>query len=840
MERYNDALYEFNKALIRNPHNETALGYIDQISSITHKELREKVIAKALEEAEGRKPLVEEILEEPEGLTKAKWKIKGDSQLSLGFTSQDTIWRKANSDLNEENWRILSDKAYNLRENTYDPAIFSQLRFDLDYLQEEGLGFHTKVDISPWSFIGKSQKVTIGSGGGTSDLAEIELKYWTNSKYTIGETVYTLEDGAAISLPEIKVAGGRILPTTVVTTWGANLNIPELKIHREFQPLRELWFDHSWDNLKLKLFPLGLEDLSLTSDDPLILSNRKIYWEESPWLVSWSPGHINTGAVPEDFYKGWWDDSLAFFTRDSSGVRLTNLRGLSLNFDDEDKKIDFTFSSPKDLWQDYDNFNTLESSLRPKFFWSDFLSIGGIYNFKSGFNKRDLDSQNHVGGLDLNYEINPNTEVFLETARSDSEYNKTSSYKSKKRGNTFHLSLINSSIVVFGKDYFSLNPLKAEPFYKLKLSLTHMDEGFESVLASFRETRDDCFWARHIHFRQPFKYYFTGLYEPALTWDDIKAYRIGDGIDYGRDTINLRFEFENLLEDRLDTLFDLRNVHNTNGKYIENVARLESTYKFTPKLTTKFLGLYHDLPKTKKNKDPFIFDPRSGDYYENSSVEDGKDPSLKTVSIGTKYDFFDWLNVSFIYEHTNDTTQAYDNFPRGLFNWTSFTTFDEYGKRYRKEIFGLNYEDKFPLPPYPYFDIFKFGLGIKPSENLDIYLDYTRNEYEWAQIIDDNTNHIGFEIDYNPLEKLGLYLRYAYSKPKDISELNEDSKVEKRSHHYFFFEARCRATEDSEFVGQYGVGTTAYVGLPTYTPFGGNPPVLDLQHILRLYYRRKF
>jgi len=32
--------------------------------------------------------------------------------------------------------------------------------------------------------------------------------------------------------------------------------------------------------------------------------------------------------------------------------------------------------------------------------------------------------------------------------------------------------------------------------------------------------------------------------EIALNWDDIKSFRIGDGIDYGRDTINFRIEAE--------------------------------------------------------------------------------------------------------------------------------------------------------------------------------------------------------------------------------------------------------------------------------------------------------
>ncbi len=32
------------------------------------------------------------------------------------------------------------------------------------------------------------------------------------------------------------------------------------------------------------------------------------------------------------FFKGWRDDTLTFFARNSEGLGLTNLRGFSLNF----------------------------------------------------------------------------------------------------------------------------------------------------------------------------------------------------------------------------------------------------------------------------------------------------------------------------------------------------------------------------------------------------------------------------------------------------------------------------------------------------------------------------
>ncbi|NQT22538.1 MAG: hypothetical protein HQ579_03765, partial [Candidatus Omnitrophica bacterium] len=745
--------------------------------------------------------------------------LKGEYQVGFGIEGSDFLWKKANYNLNEENTRILSDDALNRRENTFDPAVYSYIRFEIDRPREEGWSFHSNFDISPWSFIGKSKQAVVTSD---DDVFDIEYKYWSNMGYTVNEVVYSNLRGDSVALPEMKVVDGKV-PLITVTSLNTNvLTIPELEIDREFWPFRELWADYKSDNITLKIFPVGMADMAYTSDDPLRLSNHRNYWEESQWLINWQPGHLNSGLATPDFQKGWWDDSLVFSARDSASVFLTSLRGFSLNLESDKTDLDFTVASPKELWQDYDSFSTFESALRGKYYHADNFKLGFIHTSKLGRNKDEFDAYNYAVGVDASIGLGDNTEVLLAGATSRSEFDRSSStYKTEKRGNSFHVSLINSSSEMAGKNYFGLIPKDEESFYKLRLALTHMDKGFESILSSFCETRDDAFWSRHLTFRKPFGYYYGGLYGPSLSWDDLKTFRIGDGIDYGRDVVGLRWEGENFLSGNLDVLFDLRNVHDTNGKYIENVTRLETTYKLTPRLTTKLLGIYHDLPKTVAGIDPFVIDADSGDNFQNSLVEDGKDPSLKTVSLGTKYDFFDWLDLSFVWEHTNDSTLAYDNSPRALLHWTSFTTFSEYDNTFRKEIVGLNHPGEFPLPPYSYFDIFKVGLGLRPKDNLEIYLDYTRNEYKWAHIIDDNVNHIGLEAGYSPSEKIGFYFRYVYSRMKDISELNEDSRVVNRDHHSVFSEMRLRLSKDSELIGQYGVGSTAGIAMATFTPFGG-------------------
>jgi hypothetical protein len=832
--RFQEARTEFEKALQINPNNKKAKEYLDQLRKQEIERTLNKYSKKDTKPPSPQEP----IAEQPEK-KESKFSLKGDYQLSFGVESGEGIWKRANADLNEENWRILDDAAYNRRENTFDPAVFSRLSFQLDYPQEQGWSFHSNFDISPWSFIGKTNKITVDGVGG--DSADVQFLYWSNSRYTVNQSVNTNLNADSFNLPEIKVVDGKTQPVTITSMWGNIFNIPALEIERDFWPLRELSFSYNNDPFSLKVFPAALESEDYISDDPLKITGNRTYWEESQWIVNWKPGNVNTGAVPQDFFKGSWDDALAYFTRDSSGTRLTTLRGLALNYDLEGINIDFTAASPKELWQDYDSFNTWESALRAKYLNLDNIVLGFTYGGKFGYNQRALDVFNNVFGLDANISLGDNTKLLLEGLTSYTEADRTSDYETEKRGNAFHVSLVNSSRGVFGKNYFGVNPKEDEAFYKLRLSLTHMDQGFESALASYRQTRDDEYWSRHITFRKPFESYrMGGLYGPSMSWDDIKPFRIGDGIDYGRDVISLRVEWENLFDDRLDALFDVRNVHDVDGKFLENVARLEGQFDLTDKLTAKFLGIYQKMPKTTAGIDPFIFDPETGDYYNNDEIEDGKDPSLKTVGLGANYDFFKWLNLNFSWEHSNDVTLAYDNFGRGLLDWTSADTFTQEGKEFREKIFGLYYQDAFPQPPYPYFDIFKVGLGFRPTDKINLYLDYTRNEYNWAQIIDENMNHIGVSASYLPTEKLGFYLRYVYSKVNDLSELNEDSRVVKRTHHTVFSEVRFRLEKTSELIAQYGVGNSGGILESTYTPFGGGVPTLDTQHIFRVYYRKKF
>jgi hypothetical protein len=868
--RYEEALLEFKKALIVNPDYQLAKEYIGRIfgQDMAREQQPAQVQLQAQlqaqpqtqqqkSKAEDVKKQLQQYQEYIQGLQEESERetisavpslnISGEGQLSIGITGQDCIWKQANGDLNERNWRMLSWNGYNRRENTYDTRVYDRLRFNLDSTKEEGFGFHTNITVDPWSFTGKSDKITVTGSGG--DTAEIELKYWSNNRYTINDTVYTLQNGDSFALPELKVVNGRVLPTTITSVFSNTFSIPQTEIEREYQSLlRELWFDYKQRGLKLRFFPIAYQDQALTSDDPLRLSNNHIWWEESPWLDKWKRGNFNSGASPNDFTKGEWDDALSFFTRDSDGTRLTALRGFSLSFEpSEGSSLDATIASPKGLWQDYDSFDNFASALRFKHLFAPDLRVGNTYTFRLGLNEDNnkKDITNHVMAVDLDYEPVNGLKLSAEYAQSFTRQDLTSpGYASKSRGSAYYFSLTGSSdarkIMDLEYGYNEIKPRQGQDFFaKARLYLVHMDESFAPSLSTYRETRDDMFWSRHITFRRPFEHYFTGLYYPSTKWEDIEPYRIGNGIDIGRDVIGLRIENSHW-DRKLENLFDLRNVHYTNGKYIETVSRDEITYKPTDKLTVKLLGIYQDLPKTKGGIDPFIFDADSGDYLANTAIPDAADPTLKTGSLGLEYKLFDWLAINGIWERTNDYTLAYDNYPRGNLNSSTFSTFTEYGKVYRKEDTYLYSQDLFPLPPYPFYNIFKAGLSLEPIENMHIYLDYTRNEFKSAGQVDDNMNHVGFEMNYSPIKKLEFYFKYTYSRWNDLNQMTLGQSDYYFSHHNFFTEIRYRLSEDEEFTFQYGEGGRSPIATVTYDPFGAGLLTLDTRHIVRMYYRRKF
>ena len=880
MGKFDEALSEFNKALLVDPDNRIAREYINKIfiatpSPISSTDLKpvirrmpvQQPVRAALSKEEAMELALrklkrkEELFNHPypavrsfpetDKATSPKLgplRVSGDMQLSFGVAPGDFIWKRANFDLNEKfmSWRVTSEAAFNRRFNTYDPAIYDSLSVNMDTENKQGFNFHSNLTVDPWSFTGKSSKITVNNG--TGDAAEIQLMYWSNTGYVLNHTAYGFLKGSTLNIPELKVVDGKTAATNI-----SGYNIPEMKINRQFQPVRELWLDYANDNVKFRAFPMAYQDQAYSSDDPLNISNHGIWWKDSKWLRMYTPGAYHSGNAPVDFTKGYWDDSLSFISKDSTGKYLTALRGFSFSFQPgEETVFDTTVATPKHLWQDYATMDNIISASRLKHYFADNLLLGGTFTSRSGFktNPQKLDSQNFVGGVDLGYEITEGLKAQAEVLTSKSKYDLSdSAYETESRGNAYYFSFITryprSSIMDLKYGYDDIRMAKDESFLvKSKFYAARMDKGFDSSLSDFHNSRQDVFWSRHIHFRKPMDYYSQGLEGSGANWDELNSSRIGDGIDAGRNTLG--FRFETFLENRFYNLFDVRNVHDVNGKFVENVVRDEATVRVTDKLTAKAMGIYQRLPKTVGGIDPFIYSGSTGEYFLNSAVPDGEDPTIKTGSIGLNYDFFEWLSLNGIYERTNDYTLAYGNFPQSaLRNDTTIDSYyyqnDKYYSYVRPFLYG---QGLFPQAPYDFYNVFKSGLRIMPLENMEIYLDYTRNEYETASLVNDNMNHIGLEVTYMPTKKMGMSFKYIYSRSKDIVQLpSSDFALTDHpvGHHNFFGEFRYLPSKDDELILQYGAGDTSSISnLASLDPYGGGMLTLDTQHLFRAYYRRRF
>ena len=190
----------------------------------------------------------------------------------------------------------------------------------------------------------------------------------------------------------------------------------------------------------MEIFPFAYENKAVTFDDPLKLSNNRIWWENSPWVNGWTHGMFN--PTPGDFTKGFWDYNIPFFTRDSEGQRLTSLRGMTLNFNPSEKtSFVSSVAAPRNPWQDIAEVDNILFANRAKHFLMDNLRIGAIYTSRFGFNidqDYQTDARNYVAGTDISYEFIDGIMANAEFASSKS-YNDISNadFKSEKTGNSY-------------------------------------------------------------------------------------------------------------------------------------------------------------------------------------------------------------------------------------------------------------------------------------------------------------------------------------------------------------------------------------------------------------------
>ncbi|MCM8770528.1 MAG: hypothetical protein NC936_01490, partial [Candidatus Omnitrophica bacterium] len=421
--------------------------------------------------------------------------------------------------------------------------------------------------------------------------------------------------------------------------------------------------------------------------------------------------------------------------------------------------------------------------------------------------------------IDTKFQVLPYTNLFGEFAASTFKVDEANGIETSFDG-------LAASI---GIDFKEPKELE-KGFYRSRLYVAYLDEGFYPGLSNYRfSRRDDPYWSRNICF---------GKFNPedeAIIW--------GDGIDRARMAVGFNTGIKSLNE-RLDTRFDLRNVHNDSGDYIETVGRLESTYKVSDKLTSKVLAYYQHLPKTEENIDPIIYTKTMysiTDFFSeddthpfNDDIEADKDPSVGSFGVGLKYDLTTTVSLEGIFTRTNDPL----DFPRNLLN--DFYVTDEIidGVVYDKVVPFLYDQYYFGLPPYDYYNIYKAKFIWQPwPDKLKLTLSYTKNENKFSTGIDDNVNHIGFELDYTLNKKWDFWAKYTYAKIVDLYELIANDTYLYAGHNNVFLGVRYNLRKDESFTLLFG----EFVGYDNeYLDTNWTLSSLDTQHLFRFFYRKKF
>jgi len=840
--KYDDALHEFNKALLIDSNNQTAKQYINTIFKQGFYPSAPKTIIKKVE----AKPTREEIISSAlDSLSKEKTKkvveqkgpavLSGEYRLSLGMTPEDVIWKDANADRvgvpREKNWRYLWGDQ---RHNTYDPKIYDRLTLGMQTQYDTPLNAFMEITIDPWTFIGKNHVTVTSTAGG--DVVNMDLKYWSNDSRTINET-YRSKKGNIINLKQIKVDDGKTTVTTPtgLTDWATTFNpIQPMEINRDYRPIRKFWFDYKQEDYSFKAFPISDQYEALTSDDPLVLSNKHVYWEESPWLDEYEPSRIfepDSGVTPVK--KGRWIRRLSFFTKDSSGDyphRLTFLRGISFKSNPGNYSLETTVATPMSLWDDYENSNSIHEATRLKIPLTGDLQLGFTQTAKLGVNGGSLDASNQVGGTDLIYKLSEYNTISAEVAASHTDIQEAKDFNSTYNGPAAKLAWVYDASKK-KEDWDIPRPPYYNGVYKGEIYAVHMDADFYPGLSNYRYTRrDDPTFSRNIYFAK------IAEIDKPLIW--------GDGVDRGRNVVGFKVAAK-ALDEKLDNDLKYRNVHKDDGSYVESVVRNETTYKATSRLTTKLLGYYQHLPGTTGGYDPILYAKTMyslSDYFseedihpENTSVDADKNPSVGAFGFGAKYALIEQLlSVEGIYERTNDPL----DFPRALLNDTYVTTETRDGVVWDKVVPFLYDQKFFGVPPYKYYSIGKTRFIYTPTDRWEFILGYTYNENKHASGLDDNINHIGLETTYMPTDKWTFWFKYIYSKLIDAYKQNKyQSDDYYEPHHNFFFGTEYKLNNDESFTLLYG----EFVNYEDpYQQASWTLSALDTQHIFRLFYKRKF
>lgn len=758
--------------------------------------------------------------------------LRGEYRLAFGVTQDDFIWKDANADYHnmpgDTSWRYIFGKD---RQNSYDKAIYSRLKMDLDAHITDTLSGFGQMVIDPWTFVGKKRVYVTGTNG---DNVQIDYKYWSNVRSTINET-YRTEKGDIVNVNENKVKEDKtsIGRYTGLTDWGTNtFIIPEEDIDRMYVPIRKLWVEYNEEPYKAKIFAMAGQEEALTSDDPMRLSNNKVWWEEGAWLDRYDASQVferQGRSAPTGFTgsrqpvkKGQWVRNLSFVAKDSNDEFLTFLRGASFKADFANgASVDMVAATPRSLWDTYEQATNIPAALRVKAPITDRFSLGGLYTFKGGMRHQSLEAMNNLGAIDGTYQLLGDTELLGEFAVSNMDTEEADGYDNHYTGYAGSIGLKKQGNIALGS---------AGDRYELKAFFASMNDQFFPGLSNYRFTRKEFEYAKHIYF---------GDLDPQN-----EAMMFGDGMDIGRNAFNLNAKAE-FPDKNIDTRFDFRTVYSDGNEHIEDVYRLEATYQPIDALTLKGLAFYKHLPKTKKGIDPLMNAKNSysafTDYFayddvwlENSAVEADKDPSIGSFSGGLQYDFTDYFTGIGIYEATNDPK----DYPRGLLNNVYVTDYYQDGIVWDKVVPFLYDQSAFGLPDYPYYNIYKARFIYYPFEPLKVTLKYTYNENKYAMAIDDIPTAQGIEFEYKPCPNTTLGFLYQYTRQRDLyKEFVLEQGTHFDGHHNIFAAFDYQLNRDQHLRLTYG----SYVGYDYDTPENSDDiNALDTRHIVRVSYTGSF
>jgi hypothetical protein len=752
--------------------------------------------------------------------------MSGEYRIAFGATSDDLIWKDANADYHNmpgvAGWRYLYGKD---RHNTYDKAIYSRLKVDFDaHLTDVISGFGQMV-IDPWTFVGKKRVDVTGAKG---DSLQIDYKYWSGSRSTINET-YRTDRGDIVHIGENKVIDGK---TSLASYSGLDWNYPgsntfeidnRFEIDRMYVPIRKLWVEYNQEPYKMKAFAMAGQEEALTSSDPMRLSNNKVWWEESPWLDRYDASRVFSRAG-NPVKKGQWASNLSYMARDSEDQRLTFLRGASFDASfNNGTTIKAVVAAPRNLWDTYEQASSIPAAIEARTPITDKLTLGVLYTFKGGVHKKSLEAMNNLGAIDGSYQIFDNTELFGQFAGSNMRVKEANDYKNSYTGYAGSFGIKNQGPLTTVTGGAGDN-------YQLKAMIASMNDKFYPGLSDYGLTRKEFEYAKHIYF------------------DDIKpenqACMFGDGMDVGRNAFNLNAKAD-FPHSGVNAKLDFRTVYSSGNDHIEDVYRLEGTYKPTDRLTLKGLGFYKRLPKTKAEIDPLInaksyYSSFTSDFtYEdvwlrNPAIEAGKDPSIGAFSGGLRYDFTNYFTGEGIYERTNDPK---DN-PRGILNTEWVEDFYQDGIMWDKIVPSLYSQGSFGVPPYDYYNIFKTRFMYQPFDPLKITLRYTYNENKYAMTIDDNATSQGIEVEYKPCPRTTIGFLYQYTRQRDLwKEIVANEGYNFDGHHNIFTAFDYQINQDQHLRIMYG----AYVGYDyNYAEEHNDINALDTRHIVRFAYTGKF